>query len=282
MIDLLAIGELMWLTTIELTHFLKPGETTPVRRVQRMIGNDAAIVAVMASQMGLTVKLRTNSISENDGQDLIKILLRNQISLDLMNISSNYTPTNYCLIEKDGDRTWLPPCINYFPTLPRFKLNAKYVYLDLYEEAEIDRLSVLSEIVNQKQRIFINLSATSIDHKLGLLAKNFRKKIDILQLSSSQNMRQAQKTAERILTNLSLKAVIITLGKNGSILCTPDGVSIQRNEENIKTFRNMGAGATFSAAFIYGLTKGYTYEEAHKLAVKKAIEFCSAKNDPLQ
>ena len=107
MIDLFAIGELMWLTTIELTQLLKPGTTNPVNRVQRMIGNDATIVAILASQMGMTVKLCTNSVSEIDGQGLMKILLRNQINLDFIDISGKYTPTNYCLIGKDGERTWL-------------------------------------------------------------------------------------------------------------------------------------------------------------------------------
>lgn len=282
MFDLFTVGELMWLTTLEVAQFPKPGKTTAVRKVQHMIGNDAVIVAIMASRMGLGVKLCSNPVSRYDGQKLINILQKNKVSHSWADSSANPTPTNYCLLEKNGNRTWLPPHIDFFPTLPKSPITTKYVYIDFYEEAMRTRLETLSELVIQKKRIFLNLSASSIDDKLKILAKNYKKKISVLQFSSSQNTRQAQKTAENILKNLSLEAVLITLGENGSVLCAKDGISIRVGDRNKKILRNMGAGATFSAGFIYGLTKGYTYKDAHNIAARKSIEFCTTKHNPLQ
>jgi sugar/nucleoside kinase (ribokinase family) len=283
MSDLCTVGELLWLTTLELTKFPKPGETTPVKNVHRMIGNDAAIVAIMASQMGLTVDLCSNPVSKkDDGLGLIELLQRNKVNLDLIDLSTSHTLTNYCLLESNGNRTWLPPFNSFFPSLPKSTLSTKYVYMDLYEEAQQSRLSVLSELVRQNQRIFINLSATSIDDKLRLLEKEFYKKIEIIQISSSSNIPEAQKKAEIILHNLSIQAVIITLGKIGSVLCTHEGISTRTIDHDEKILRNMGAGATFSAGFLYGLMKGYSYEQAHIEASKKSIDFCLSKIDPLQ
>lgn len=282
MFDLCAVGELMWLTTLEVERFPKPGETTSVKNVQRMIGNDAAIVSIMASRMGLRVSLLSNPVSQFEGQALSRILEGNKVSLNTLGPTPKYAPTNFCLVDQTGNRTWLPPGIDLFPVLPKSRITSKLVYIDLYEEALRARLDALSELVRQEQRIFINLSATSTDDKLGILAGKYKRKISVIQFSSSQTPHQAQQIAARVLKSHSPAAVLITLGDRGSVICTQAGVSTIEGVKNKKILREMGAGATFSAGFIFGMTEGYTYQRAHQIASKRSTQFCTAKHDPLQ
>ncbi|MBL8080302.1 MAG: carbohydrate kinase family protein [Anaerolineales bacterium] len=284
MLDLYSIGEMMWLTTLNLTTFPKPGSTTELINVYNMIGNDATITALMASRMGLKVKLCSNSVFDHDGNRLIEILRRNKVGLDLSISKEKHTPINFCLSEQSGRRTWLPPLGDFFPTLPHKRIDANCFYLDFYEESLEARLNVLSRLISQNQKIYLNLSDSSVDRKVRFLQKNNKEKLHIIQTSSQADLTQAKKIAKNIMKLLSPKGVIVTIGEKGSVLCTKKGISII--EINIgrhkKNRRNMGAGASFSAGFISGIASGASLEDSHAIASEHSVDFCLRKDDPLQ
>lgn len=79
-----------------------------------------------------------------------------------------------------------------------------------------------------------------------------------------------------ILEKYDLKILILTCGINGSYVFTPDDVSFQPTPK-VEVADTVGAGDSFTAAFISGILKGKTVAEAHELAVRTSAFVCTHK-----
>lgn len=80
----------------------------------------------------------------------------------------------------------------------------------------------------------------------------------------------------RLLDRYGLKALILTCGVNGSYVFTPEDVSF-RPTPNVEVADTVGAGDSFTAAFISGIIKGKSVAEAHDLAVRTSAFVCTQK-----
>jgi len=280
--DLCTIGDLMWLITLDINSFPIPGETTFVTATQKGVGNDAAIVSILASQMGLKTQLRSNAISRSDGHPLLKLLITNKVDCSLISLTESHTPRNYFLREPTGMRTWLPEINVHLPDVfSQPPINAQFVYIDLYEEAIATRLDILSKLIRGKYRVFVNLSASSNANKL-LMLESF-KELEIVQTSANMSLDEAYVFAKYAFNKLTVEVFIITLGKTGSVICTKKGVERWLvNRKDARVLRTTGAGAAFSAGFIHALVKGHSYKEAHNIAGEKSLQFCLSQSDPFE
>lgn len=72
----------------------------------------------------------------------------------------------------------------------------------------------------------------------------------------------------------NLKMLILTCGINGSYVFTPGNVSFQPTPK-VDVADTVGAGDSFTAAFIASILKGKSVEEAHSLAVKVSAYVCT-------
>lgn len=77
-----------------------------------------------------------------------------------------------------------------------------------------------------------------------------------------------------LLGKYDLKMLILTCGVNGSYVFTPGRVSFQETPR-VKVADTVGAGDSFTAAFVSGLLKGMPVEDAHKLAVCTSAYVCT-------
>ncbi|MCD9184901.1 MAG: carbohydrate kinase [Pyrinomonadaceae bacterium] len=75
------------------------------------------------------------------------------------------------------------------------------------------------------------------------------------------------KTAERLLSEFSLKIICVTRGGNGSLLITKDAVSEHEGLE-IKIADTIGAGDSFTAGMTHGILRGWTLEQTNDFANK--------------
>ena len=73
-----------------------------------------------------------------------------------------------------------------------------------------------------------------------------------------------------------LKMLILTCGVNGSYIFTPDAVSFQPTPI-VKVADTVGAGDSFTAAFVANIIKGRTVEEAHRKAVETSAFVCTCQ-----
>lgn len=77
-----------------------------------------------------------------------------------------------------------------------------------------------------------------------------------------------------LLGKYNLKMLILTCGVNGSYVFTPGKVSFQKTPV-VEVEDTVGAGDSFTAAFISSIIKGKSVEEAHKRAVVTSAFVCT-------
>lgn len=79
-----------------------------------------------------------------------------------------------------------------------------------------------------------------------------------------------------LLGKYNLKMLILTCGINGSYMFTPGNVSFQPTPK-VEVADTVGAGDSFTAAFIASILKGKSVTEAHSIAVKTSAFVCTQK-----
>ena len=77
-----------------------------------------------------------------------------------------------------------------------------------------------------------------------------------------------------LLGKYNLKMLILTCGINGSYVFTPGHVSYQPTPK-VEVADTVGAGDSFTAAFIASILKGKSVAEAHTLAVQTSAFVCT-------
>lgn len=77
-----------------------------------------------------------------------------------------------------------------------------------------------------------------------------------------------------LLGKYNLKMLILTCGINGSYVFTPGHVSFQPTPQ-VEVADTVGAGDSFTAAFIASLLKGKSVTEAHHLSVQTSAYVCT-------
>lgn len=77
-----------------------------------------------------------------------------------------------------------------------------------------------------------------------------------------------------LLGKYNLKMLILTCGINGSYVFTPGNVSFQPTPK-VEVADTVGAGDSFTAAFIASILKGKSVVEAHSLAVRTSAFVCT-------
>ena len=79
-----------------------------------------------------------------------------------------------------------------------------------------------------------------------------------------------------LLGKYNLKMLILTCGINGSYVFTPGNVSFQPTPK-VEVADTVGAGDSFTAAFISSILKGKSVQEAHSRAVQISAYVCTKK-----
>lgn len=86
--------------------------------------------------------------------------------------------------------------------------------------------------------------------------------------------RGQQDSCVALLQKFNLDILILTCGVNGSYVFTPDSVSFI-DTPKVQVADTVGAGDSFTAAFVSGLLKGMSVADAHLLAVEVSAFVCS-------
>lgn len=85
-----------------------------------------------------------------------------------------------------------------------------------------------------------------------------------------------QSRAKALLSMFGLKVLILTCGATGSHVFTADEYSYLETPE-VNVVDTVGAGDSFTAAFVSGLLKGLDIRQAHRLAVETSAFVCTQK-----
>lgn len=280
MIDLCVVGDLKWLVVLSMPRIPLPGEVTVVSGIERMLGNDAAIVSLLAARLGLRCQLlATNAIAIHDGQPLIDLLQHEGVDLSHVDIGGVTTPTTFLLSSADSDeRTWMIEEHTFHHPTPDLLPTSKFAYIDVYEEYMEERLALIERWSQANVRCLVNLSATHIEEKVKLLA--YIPSIDTIQIGGNIGVEEAHIWGRRIFQMCNAKAAIITLGSLGAVL-VDEHDNYYVPAEPIQPLRTIGAGASFAAGFLSALAQDVSYRDAATVASKHASHFCTLEKNPL-
>ena len=82
-------------------------------------------------------------------------------------------------------------------------------------------------------------------------------------------------TCKKIVSDYSLKMLVLTCGINGSYVFTDDGLISFQDTPKVEVADTVGAGDSFTGAFCGSILKGKTVQEAHKTAVQVSAFVCT-------
>ena len=253
-----------------------------VKGAERLLGNDAAIVSLMAARLGMHCRLLpTNAIAQHDGRPLINMLQQEGVDISLVNTDGNFTPTTFFLshIASDDRAAIVEDYAFHCSVAPDWYPNCTFAYIDLYEEHLDERLTFLHVWPQTNVRCLVNLSASHLEEKVSLLAHI--PSIDTIQMRGSGSVDDAHAWGRLVFQSCNTKAVVITLGSVGAVLVDQHG-SYFFPTEPVHAVRTIGAGASFTAGFISALASGATHHDAVGFACKQAANFCTATMNPLE
>ena len=86
-----------------------------------------------------------------------------------------------------------------------------------------------------------------------------------------------EETARKLMGMLKIKYLLLTLGKNGSIVYEDSGRFVRREGHPIKIVDTVGAGDSFTAAFVWNICCGKTFEYASEAAANLSERVCGHK-----
>jgi len=274
--DLCAVGDLHWL--IVCSRLSRPGTGTPA--IERLFGNDAAIVSTLAARSGLSCSLfPTNVIALSDGQPLLNVLRQAGVDISQIDTRGVTTPTTFLALHLDSyERVFRVTDYAFRAHTSRSLPASRWVYLDLYEKHLQERLALLHTCLQAGARCLVNLSASSIEEKARLLTT--MPSLDVVQIGGSWRVEEARIKGSQIRQMCRAQAVVITLGSRGVVLVDQHGDEYIPAEP-IRPLRTIGAGASFAAGLLAKLARGATCREAARFASREAAAFCTLRHNPL-
>ena len=99
----------------------------------------------------------------------------------------------------------------------------------------------------------------------------------MLNSSASISLSEPQTVCEALINKYNLKMLILTCGTNGSYVFTADGQSNFEPTPKVAVADTVGAGDSFTGAFIASILDGMSIAEAHQRAVRVSAYVCTQK-----
>lgn len=134
-----------------------------------------------------------------------------------------------------------------------------------------DRLVVFD--INLRQRFYTRQVIDNSIAKCNVLKIN-DEELDIVSRVFGFTEIDPKDKCRRLMENYNLKMLILTCGANGSYVFTPEIVSFLPTP-SVKVKDTVGAGDSFTAAFVSSILEGSTVREAHSRAVQTSAFVCT-------
>lgn len=244
-----------------------------VTEVNEFIFDDAAIVACLLRQWDVP----SGMIGTSVGDDLRGHTLANQLKewgvQGEVRFTKEYkTPLEVNVSDRKGARTYFwqrtPQILNTLDTADLSLLQgARILYADWYDGDHI--LRAMDEANRLDVPVFVNLEH---GHKDAEILKQYAKRATFCQAVTDAAQiggKQALVGTARKLLKSGIGTAIITLAKGGCLVAQESKI-VRVFAPHVKAVDACGAGATFSAGFIYGYLKGWELEQSARFATAAA------------
>ncbi len=245
-----------------------------VKDVKEFIFDDAAIVAGCLSQWGVKAGMIGTAVGDDPrGHALALLMKRLGVEGEVRFTTAYATPLEVDISDRQGARTYFwqrtPEMLATLDTADLSLIQgARVLYVDWYDgEDHITR--AMAEAKRLGVPVFLNLE---FGHKDEKLLKRYAQYTTICQAVTDPAQlgknRALLNTARKIL-NAGIPTALITMAAEGCLVAQGEQV-VRVFAPRMKVVDSCGAGATFSAGFIYGYLHGWDIERSARFATAAA------------
>src|SRR5215216_733957 len=271
--EYVGFGMLTPVAIMVLENMPKRNTGAVVKEVNEFVFDDAAIVACLLRQWNVSSAMIGTAV----GDDLRGHALAQQLKewgvQGTVRFTKEYkTPIEVNVSDKKGARTYFwqrtPQMLRTLDTADLSLIQgAKILYTDWYDGDHT--LRAMDEAKLQGVPVFVNLEH---GHDQPEVLKKFAARATFCQAvtdAAQLGGKQALLGTARKLLKSGISTAIITLAKGGCLVARGSEI-VRVFAPSVKAVDACGAGATFSAGFIYGYLKGWDLESSARFATAAA------------
>lgn len=243
-----------------------------IKEVTEFIFDDAAIVACLLRQWGVRSGIIGTAVGDDPrGHQLARTLKEWGIVGEVRFSKDIKTPFEVDISDKSGARTYFwqrqPEVLATLDTADLSLLRgARLLYVDWYDGDHI--LRAMDEAIRLKIPVFLNIEHAHDDPDLlkryAGRATFCQAVTDAAQRESSDPLGVALK-----LRGVGVQTALVTLAAEGCLVVSGDQ-AIRVWAPSVQVVDGCGAGATYSAGFIYGYLRGWSLEDSVRFATAAA------------
>jgi sugar/nucleoside kinase (ribokinase family) len=244
-----------------------------VTEVNEFVFDDAAIVACLLRQWDVTSGMIGTAVGDDLRGHALADRLKEWGVQGKVRFTNDYkTPLEVNVSDRKGARTYFwqrtPQILNTLDTADLSLLHgSKILYTDWYDGDHV--LRAMDEANRLHVPVFVNLEH---GHKDPDILRQYAKRATFCQAVTDAaqigGKRALVGTAKKLLKS-GIKTAIITLAKGGCLVANGNEI-VRVIAPHVKAVDACGAGATFSAGFIYGYLKGWNLERSARFATAAA------------
>ena len=244
-----------------------------VKEVNEFVFDDAAIVACLLRQWNISSAMIGTAVGDDVRGHALAKQLKDWGVQGTVRFTDEYkTPIEVNVSDKNGARTYFwQRTPEMLMTLDSADLSlvsgSKILYVDWYDGDHV--LRAMDEARLHGVPVFVNLEH---GHKKSDTLKKFAARATICQAVTDAAQiggKQALLGTARKLLKSGIQTAIITLAKGGCLVARGEQI-VRVFSPSVKAVDACGAGATFSAGFIYGHLKGWDLESCARFATAAA------------
>ena len=274
--EVVGFGAIASVTLVVADRLPEPNTGTDWREVTELIDDDAVLVVSILRGWGTRTGLIGTTLGNDvNGRRIVRALQNLDIAGKVRLSRKVTTPYELIISDAAGNRTYFwnrdPKVLETLDTADLSMIRtARTLYVDWYDGDHI--LRPMREAARWGVPVFLNIEHGHCD--LELLAR-YAPYVAICQANTDQAQLQdnGDEIADRLLEN-GISTALITMAERGCLVATrEERVRVYAPEINVVD--GCAAGATFSAAYIYGQLQGWRLEEKTRLAVAASSLKCT-------
>lgn len=239
-----------------------------IRQVDEFISDDAAIVACLLRGWSMATGLIGTTLgADARGRKVVRQLKRMGMLGDFRLSKSVTTPVEINISDRTGARTYFwqrePHLLDTLDTADLTLIaGARMLYADWYDGHHI--LRALQEANEQKVPVYLNIEYAHADPEI---LSGYARRATICQAVTDPAQRAGDvvSIAHKLLA-AGVEIALVTMSRDGC-LAAREGEMLYASAPSVDAVDGCGAGAAFSAAFIYAHLRGWEFEECVRFGV---------------
>jgi sugar/nucleoside kinase (ribokinase family) len=244
-----------------------------VHEVSEYVYDDAAIIACNLSQWGVPSAMIGTAV----GNDMLGRFVASKLKefgvQGTVRFTDQYkTPLEVNVSDKKGARTYFwqrsEAILSTLDTADLTPIRkAKLLYVDWYDGEHIIR--AMEEAQRHNVPVYLNFEH---GHSHADLLKKYSRLATVCQAvtdAAQIGKKQAMLATARKLIKAGIQTAIITMASQGCMVVQGEEI-VRAYAPRVKVVDSSGAGATFSAGYIYGYLQGWNMEDTVRFAIAAA------------